>query len=534
MASHREGDAPEHIDVPEANVGIIIGRGGATIQRLCKATGCQIEVPRSRQTDSEGNIRVGLTGTPHSRQLAIAAIGDAIAGGDPEDHAARCEGALVIQHDLNSFDREAWAAWRLVPTEHEFGVHVDMGRRALKVWTSGRGRYLSGAVAERAKAAVDTALAEAKKLDELILDAKIELEPENAKFDTSVNPLIYQHGLLVFANRPEDGRIPIKITGPTGPVADAIHLLEAKYVKGRFTASVLQAVGQLQGMSGSMALDFERDLRSLEQECKVKVKVGHAVIMISGTNQEIVLNARGTLREMLAFYFPEGFKLKREIRPNRTLFERLGADPGLRKLTAPAHSALAFDATEGSAWICGKDIAGIEKRVDEVIRVFFENYWEMELADYGAAMWLLGPKGTGDYMNRMQADSGARMKVDPVRCLVCAEGKPAQIKEAERLVKDALRRLENKKKAEEVNGIQVKARELQSEHPPHMQTVLQKLAMLEAKNTARKMKERRAEIAAWQAEILAEVRGQDANNGAAGSGAAPAPRERSRSRDRQG
>merc|ERR1711871_484273 len=192
--------------------------------------------------------------------------------------------------------------------------------------------------------------------------------------------------------------------------------------------------------------------------------------------------------------------------------------------------AMSLDLKEGSVWICGKHNEEVQKQVNAVIKYFFQHYWEMTLADYGAAMWLLGPKGTGDYLGRMMADSGAKMKVDPVNKMVCAEGEPHQIKEAKRLVEDALRRLEAKKRQEDAaGGPQVKARVLQGEHGSHMANVLSKLAMLDAKNTARIIKERRAaneqrfaEEYAWN-NPGAVANGENGGGGGGGGSSASAP-----------
>ena len=63
------------------------------------------------------------------------------------------------------------------------------------------------------------------------------------KYDPAVFPLIYSHGVLVHVPRPLEGRIPVKIVGPPKAAKDAADMLEARFIKGKSTASVLQAPG---------------------------------------------------------------------------------------------------------------------------------------------------------------------------------------------------------------------------------------------------------------------------------------------------
>eukprot|EP00927_Polykrikos_kofoidii_P079325 TRINITY_DN76107_c0_g1_i1.p1 TRINITY_DN76107_c0_g1~~TRINITY_DN76107_c0_g1_i1.p1 ORF type:complete len:608 (-),score=114.01 TRINITY_DN76107_c0_g1_i1:175-1935(-) len=562
-------DAPEEVEVPESEIGRVIGRAGSVIQRLIKATGCQIEIPKKgANTPVADVICVKLNGNPEQRRLAAAAIRDAARGGDAEDHAARAEGAMVLPHELSNFDREAWATWRMVPVEREHGVRVEMGRRAARVWVSektqtkamaavpaapkakGKGssgkdvdrtssahkppRVLTGDEAESVRAAVQTVLGEALQLAEAIVEAKPETEPEMATYDAAVFPLVYQHGLLLFVPRPENGRIPIKISGMAQPVEDAAAILEARYVKGKSTASVLQAPDQIQTMAIGMQSDFERDIAELETEYKVKVKPGYAVIWVTGANEESVCTARDTLKEMLLFYMPDGFCILKGLNKSKQMFELLRGDAELRVLSSKPGSAISFDNKEGTVWICGPYRDEIKQRLDSIIREWSENHWEMDLEDYGAAMWLLGPKGSGDYLKRMEGESGTKMKVCPIALKVMAEGPPARIREAEKLVREAMEKLEEKKKKEAETGLQVKSRELQSDHPPHMKLVLEKLAKLEADALAKKMAERRKEHQAMDEERRRWMQGSAQGGAGSGGGtqAAGGGRERSRSRDR--
>jgi len=543
-------DAPEEVAIPAANLGLVIGRGGSTITMLTKATGCKIEVPkRAKGEEDAGDVMISLKGTPEQRRQAATAILDATKGGDPADYAARAQGALVIQHELGGFDKEAWCHWRLVPFEREHGCRVEMGRRAVKIWAAGRGKVLGGAQAELAKKAAEEAIAEARECVELIVEAKPEFCPEeHVRYDPAVFPLIYSHGVLVHVPRPLEGRVPVKIVGPPKVAKDAADMLEARFIKGKSTASVLQAPGQVQNMDESMLAEFQGDLEALQQEHKVKVHVGEAVLWISGTNDEGVANARGMLMEMLVFYYPELFYKMVGIRKNKELFSKIRGDIDLLVL-ASAPMGLALDSGDGSAWICGKVRDPLVNRIRKIEKEWNDYHFEMELADYGACMWLLGPKGTGDFLCRMQADCGAKMKVCPQTLRVIVEGEPHQIKEAEKLIKDALKKLEAKKRHEEENGIQVKVREIQSDHTPHMSDVLSRLAKLDALKTAKKIAEKREELKKWEDEFRpagdapaagAGGAGAGGGGGAGGSGGADddagggGGRDRSRSRGRAG
>jgi len=445
------------VDVPEDSVGLVIGRAGNVINRLIKATGCRIEVPRNKKANEEGLVQVQLKGTAEQCRLAADAIKDIIKGGDAEDHAARAEGALVMQHDLQNFDREAWVAWRLVATEKEFGVKVDMGRRALRVWATG-GKPIVGAVAQKLRAAAETAITQAQELIELVVDALIEHEPDGAMYDRAVAPLVDQYGVKIWVPRPEGGTVPIKIVGPDEPARACAALFEARYVKGKFTASVLQVPGQVQSMAGEMSSDYENDIKALESEFKVKLTQGHSMLWIAGNNAEAVANARQTIRDMLLFYFPTLFFLRKEIHPSAV--EWLRSDEDMRLLRSKAECVIVLDEKEGSAWIAGPLREQVQKRIEVVLERFSREHWEMDLEDYGVAMWLLGPKGSGDFLHRMQVESGAKIKVCPNALKAIVEGKEKAVADGKRLILDGLKKLEEKKA---VNPVPPSQREMSSE-----------------------------------------------------------------------
>lgn len=547
-----EEEPPNEVEVPALDVGRIIGHAGSIIKRLIQSTGCKIEVP-SGGSKKEGNVLVQLSGTPEQRRIAAAAIKDICAGGDAADHVGRAQGAMVLQHGLEGFERPSWITWRLVPTERAHNVKVEVGRNAVRLWTTA-GRIVTGEAAERAKAEALAAIAEARQLIELTVDCRLDLEAENADKDLALGPLIDQYGVLVRVNRPEGGVVPIKVVGPADPARDVAELIEARYVKGKTATSVLQLPGQVQAMHGQMKTDFETDVRALEEELRVKVECRRSVLSVMGPNAESVYNAKQTLRDMLVFYFPKDFFLLKGL--HREAVKSLRADPDLRMIAARADCAIAWDGREGTGWICGsvESRQDVEKRIDALMKKWCAENWEMDLEDYGQAMWLLGPKGTGDFLQRMQMDSGAKIKVCPNALKVSAQGHPMRVKEAEKLVKDALQKLEEKKKKEEEEGEIIKVKPMLTEHKPEMQQLLSRLNELKEKEARdrkkRVIKERDEAWAREQAEWEAANPGANGGGGgppaaamvsapppaaAAAAAAANAPggtRERSRSRDR--
>jgi len=469
-------EAAESIEIPSANVGRLIGLGGSTIEQIIRSTGCQIEVPKQQDRTKDGKVFVRLSGSADQCRRAAVVIADVVRGGEVEDHAGRAGGAMVIQHNLEGLDRDCWAAWRLVPAEVEHGIRVEMGHRSVRVWAQ-QGHRLAGTAAEHARASVEAGLAEARELTEIIVDCKIEHEPENVRYDSAIGPLVFQYGVLIHIPRPEDSVVPLRIVGPTQAARDAASLIQARYVKGKSTASVMQLPSQVQGLAGQAAADFQNDSKALEAEYKVKLQCSITVLWISGTNKEAVDCARYTIREMLQFYFPDHFHLRMGYKSG--VFSKLREDKSLRALMAKPDCVVAFDDKEGSVWIACEFHAEIQHCIDRVAAKWSSENWEMELSDYSAAMWLLGPKGTGEYLARMQAESGARIMVDPVRQKVSAEGTPGQVRAAESIVRDALARLEQKKTSEADR--KPVAKKVLSDHPPHMKAILEKLAELDAK-----------------------------------------------------
>lgn len=520
-------DAPDSVEVPALDVGRIIGSNGNIIKRLIQSTGCRIEVPGDRPKENAPNamVTVRLEGGPDQRRVAAAAILDIVSGGDADDHVARQQGGMILTHGFEDFERKSWVAWRLVPTEKEVGVKTDIGRQTVRLWA--RGRTLTAAEGQRAREEAEAAIAEARLLIELVVDCKLDLEAENAAQEISISPLVDQYGVLIRVNRPENGVVPVKVVGPADAARDAAEILEAKYVKGKATATVLQLPGQVQGMEGNMKQDFQNDVRELEGELKLKVLQRRTVMSIIGSNAESVNNAKKMLRDMLLFYYPADYYLLQGLK--HAAIGDLRADEDLRIITTNQECAIAWDRNEGSAWICGpkEPREAAKARIEEFMKKWLSENFEMDLEDYGSAMWLLGPRGTGDYLQRMQAESGARMKVCPINCKVWARGTPLQIKAAEAAVLDALQRLAEKKKLEEEGGVVLKVKPLLAEQPEHMAIILGKLAELNEKARVEKMtRVRKERDASWAAEMAAAANPPALQGGAGGAGG-DAARERS-------
>lgn len=498
-AAMSEEEVPESLEVPEADVGRIIGPNGSTLKRVIQATGCRIEVLGGPKRDTGLPAAVRLAGSVEQRRLAVAAIKDIVAGGDAEDHAARADGAMVLTHGLEDFERRSWAAWRLIPVEHENGVRVDMGRKAMRIWASSGRRGLLGPAAEKLMQLAKSVVAEAKELHELSVDCPLDYEPEHAGFDAAVRGLVDQHGLLVRAPLPEDGRVALRLVGPVEAVRDAALMLEARFVKGKSTASILQVPGQVQAMAEQMMADFTEDLRALEADSQVKVHLGHTALWLSGANAEAVCGARETLREMLQFYLPEGFSFRPQLKP-QAFVDKLRQDEKLRTLAAHRDVAMALDRQEETAWLCGgkEQREAILQRIEELWQKWASEHWEVDLDNYGVAMWLLGPSGTGQWLGRMQAESGATIKVCPNSLKVWVEGAPPQVEAGSRLVLEGLERLKQKQREDQdvpIREVATKnAKSLLTEHPPHMTAILEGLRLLEARELEARRRARMREL----------------------------------------
>mmetsp|Transcript_14892 Transcript_14892/g.42259 ORF Transcript_14892/g.42259 Transcript_14892/m.42259 type:complete len:616 (-) Transcript_14892:117-1964(-) len=542
-------DPPTSVEVPRADVGRIIGPNGSTLRRLMQATGCKIDIPRrsggrrqdAGSDDDEAPVAVQLQGGPEQRSKAATAIRDIVDGGDYEDHAARADGAMVIDHNFEDYERRSWLTWKLVSAEHTLGIRVDMGRKAVRVWKAATGPALTGAKATAVREAIEIALAEAKELVELNIDVPIANEPENIIYDPAIRALTEQHGVIVRMQEAEEESRPVRVWGPAEPARDAAMLVEARWVKGKSTTGLLQAPGQVQAMPEAMANDFAGDLRSFEAELSVKVHMGHTILWISGSNAEAVAASKETLREMLQFYLPNGFSYNRELGPS-DFVDLLRQDPALRSLAIRPEGAMTLESREGTGWLCGDESyrKPIEKRIEALRKRWAQEHWEMDLDNYGVAMWLLGPGGTGGWVQRMQAECGATIRVEPNSLKVKVEGKERNVEEGKRLVLDALEKLEQKRKAEEdisVREVAAKrSKAVLTEHPPHMQAVLESLRMLEARETEMK---RRARMREWEmqepprgAAAVAAQGGQDAPAGpeAIGSGAEAPPSQEEQGR----
>eukprot|EP00971_Amphidinium_carterae_P327256 6458487-Amphidinium_carterae.1 len=439
---HEAADPPHEVEVPADCIGLVIGRGGSTIKRLKESTGCAIEIPKDAGKTGEATVAVQLQGLPQQRRIAASAIVDLIKGGDVEDHAIRAEGGMVVAHNIEGYDRQQWLGWRLVPVEKELAIRTEVGKRTVRVFAE-VGKKLRAEVVQNVMDRVQAILGMAQELVELAVDAQPEHEPENAAYDPAVGPFVDQYGVLVRVPRPENGVVSIRITGPAEPARDVAALLEARYKNGVQTASVMQVVGQVQGMQGQMKTDFDNDLRSLAADTRVEVHQSRYMLWVTGGNAELVSEASGTLQEMLQFYFPDHFFLLSGLKKGAV--EALAADAELRGLCSKGDIVLAFDRKGGSLWVCGTQRDAVKARVNAVLGIYEAEHFDLDLEDYGAAMWLLGPQGSGAYLARMEKESGAKLRVDPTQQKVWGEGKPKAVAQAKKLVLQALDQLAAKK-----------------------------------------------------------------------------------------
>jgi len=376
----------------------------------------------------------------------------------------------------------SWGQWKFTCYEREYNIRAEMGRKAARVWSLKKGG-LQGEVAKKLRQQVDDIIEQARNLVELEVEAILETDPQNANYDEAIAPIVDQCGVQLRIPLPEDGVCKLRIIGPEDSARDVALLLEAKYVKKKFTASVLQAPGQVQAMTGQQNEDWDGDMRALESEYQVKVKESQHCLWIQGDNAEGVTNARRTLVDMLKFYLPSGFLLRENL--PQTSINELRVDPGIRQLIALPDCAIAWDRIQGTAWICGSKREAVEERINEFMKKWEAEHWEKDLEDYGVAMWLLGPQGSGQWLHRMQTECGAKMKVCPNALKVWVEGPPLKLAEGKRLIEEGLERLEQKKRDDaEGLGPGPKVKEVLSEQPPHMRAMMEKLAMLEAMKTA--------------------------------------------------
>lgn len=384
-----EQEAPWSVEVPKSQLTFLLGPSGSTLKRLSTATGCELEVARQGKRkskkisyggqdqyldddaadDPSQLVKVFMRGCARKRLIAAEVLQAVAEGDDPEDHAARAEGALVIEHDLQNPDREAWARWRLLMAAHEHGCKAHLGRKTLRLTCKSGGR-ISVEAAGRLQAVVDGVIEEVEALVERKVDALDELEPEEAGSDAAVAPFIDQYGVMLRVCDQDDNAvcatITIRLFGPPLAVEDVAALLTARFIDGKATASVLQVPEEVQSMPSEFADDFSNDLQALESESEVKIHKGKTSLWVAGKDPENVAAAKKTLQEMLQFYLPNSFRLVSGLAP--PVLERLFQDEDLGVLMARDDCVVTLDESDGSAWICGKQQAAVRSRIEEAAR----------------------------------------------------------------------------------------------------------------------------------------------------------------------
>ncbi|CAK0839217.1 unnamed protein product, partial [Prorocentrum cordatum] len=464
-------DLPQHQCQQLARLGLrmdrggkIIGPAGSTIKRLIQGTGCKIEVPRRERGEADdGIVKVQLTGGPVQRKLALDAILDVVKGGEAEDHAARATGGLVLPHNFErvadeetgekapDFDRISWLVWRLIAVEFDHGVKVESGRRTIRVYAKPGKPPLTGDAAEKVRSEVAAIIDQARSMIKLTVETQLDKDPENANYDQAVLTLTDQYGVLLRVPRPEGGCCPIEVLGPEEPARDAAELLEAKYAKGKATACVLQVPDQVQSLDDAVKEDFAADLQALEEEQRVKIRLATSCIWLSGNSPDTVEAARQTIVEMLQFYLPEGFLVMKGLK--KSAVDKIREDEELRSLRVKPDCAFSLHPAEGIAWICGASLREkVQARIEAILAKWALEHFELDLGDFGEAMWLLGPRGSGEWLGRMQSESGAKIQVNPNELKVYIDGPPAKLQAGKQQVLKGLDQLRAKQAAEDAAG----------------------------------------------------------------------------------
>merc|ERR1712113_1296586 len=78
-----------------------------------------------------GVTALRLGGTAKQRRLARETIQLVATGGDVDDVAVRCQGAVVIPHSLEHPGKKYWLSWRLKAVEYDTGMTVEINRHCL-------------------------------------------------------------------------------------------------------------------------------------------------------------------------------------------------------------------------------------------------------------------------------------------------------------------------------------------------------------------------------------------------------------------
>lgn len=383
-----EQDAPWSVEIPASEVPRLLGPEGETLQRLSRACGCEIEIAKQKKShgkkvnfqgqtqtvdeEDEGKqkVKVFLRGVAKKRFMAAEVVRGVAEGQDPEDHAARAEGAVILPHDMRHPEREAWARWRLLSAGHEFGAKSHLGRNTIRFTSKAGGPFAEDVAAQLETKAKDT-VSEAFKLAELKVDAMDEFEPENSVDDAAVIPFVEQHGVILRVCDQDDNAlcdtITIRVVGPAIPAADAAAVLTARYIDAKVTACVLQVMNQVQNMTAEMTKDFAGDLQEMETEMKVEVHRGKTALWVCGDDEEKVVEGRKMLQEMLVYYLPAAFALQKDV-PS-SVIERLRGDADLGVLMSRPDCAVMLDEPTQSVWICGNHRAAVQQRISELSKL---------------------------------------------------------------------------------------------------------------------------------------------------------------------
>lgn len=364
---HADNNTSQEVEVPASALPQLLGRNGSTLPRLIAATGCSIEVPQVWQANGT-QVSVRLKGGTKQRRLALEALHIIVDGGGIDDVSAAGKGALVVPHGLNNRGREKWLAWRLRSLEHQHKLKAAISGSSIRI-TPKEGAASLAEGSERRHivgAALEAAVQEAQALVELDVNAKMDKEPTDEKMTALLSPWVEQYGILVKGLQAEEDVVPVGLLGPPSAARDAAAMLWAAFNQGKATAAVLQVSGRVQQATELQAKDFENDIRSLEEEMEVEVTQTETALWVAGTSQEMVEEARNTIREMMQFYFAEDFFLLEGL--NTAGMDKLKQDPELQAHRSVDGCVVSLHSSEGAAWLCGPARGPAQRRIQALVK----------------------------------------------------------------------------------------------------------------------------------------------------------------------
>ena len=418
------------IAIDPDDTSLIVGVKGATINRIQADFGVKLNVSKS---DGEATL-VKLRGTAENVAKAKAEL-DGIINGGTDGKTKILDG--IEDEGLGALIGPKGSTIKKFQSEHEVKVDLLRERHAVRV----RGEDPEKVTA--CIAAMNATLAAIR------ITTTVQVKKEMAGSPTLALCKEVGGELEVDISYKEDsseGHPIIMLRGGAAAVNEARRRV-TQLVTGRMTETMVIGKAHMPTIQGSDDDNLERIRESSSATIEIDALNGNVVIT---GNVNAVQKAKTGVESLLQFFFPKDFG-KQSVPRGSAGYFIAGQRAQLKKVMALSGcSAATLDSTAGLIRLVGDDesIPKAQEAIKEIVEQWEKENIEINMGK-GVVKIIIGKKGV--VVNKLQSDSGAKIKVDGDSGVVRVSGTEEQVDAAKAAIEAVVEKFNKENKVIEVD-----------------------------------------------------------------------------------